>query len=146
MLEVQFLPILQCAFNCFLHRGSIFRMETFEEQLQRRLDSSLILKNPKGLIRPIEISGRNIPVKAPRTAERLRLRKAGLPSPEFLGQFPLFCDVQRTANEPRESAVLDHRLADTMHRSNPALRMDNAVSDIAANTFGNHLLQGLLHD
>ena len=85
MLVVQVLRVLRRAFNRLLHSGGIFRVNTFQEQLQRRLYRSLILKNPKGLVGPVQVSGRNVPAEAPRTAKRLRLRKARLPATEFLG-------------------------------------------------------------
>src|SRR6266478_1290602 len=86
MLVVQVLRVLRRAFNRLLHSGGIFRVNTFEEQLQRRLHRSLILKNPKGLVGPAQVAGRNVPAEAPRTAERLRLRKVGLPALQFLSQ------------------------------------------------------------
>src|ERR1700732_5443543 len=94
MLVVQVLRVLRRALNRLLHSGGIFRVNTFEEQLQRRLYRSLILKNPKGLIAPAQVSGRNVPAEAPRTAERLRLRKVGLLALQFLSQPLMLGNVQ----------------------------------------------------
>jgi len=77
MLEVQVLSVLRRVFNCFLHGSDIFRVNAFEDQLQRRLYRALILKNPMSLIGPIQVSGRNVPTEAPRMTERLCLRKVG---------------------------------------------------------------------
>src|SRR5258708_23794694 len=99
MLVVQVLRVLRRAFNRLLHSGGIFRVNTFEEQLQRRLYRSLILKNPKGLVGPAQVSGRNVPAEAPRTAERLRLRKVGLLAVQFLSQPLLLGNVPRPTDE-----------------------------------------------
>src|SRR5260370_5279591 len=115
MLEVQVLRVLQCAFNRFLHSGSIFRVNTFEEQLQRRLYRSLILKNPKGLVGPAQVSGRNVPAEAPRTAERLRLRKVGLPTLQFLSQPLLLGNVYGGRDKHFSPLVLHTRSTDTTH-------------------------------
>ena len=99
MLVVQVFRVLRGAFNDLSHGGGIFRVNTFEEQLQRRLHRSLILQNPKVLVGPVEVSGRNVPAEAPRTAERLRLRKLGLLALQFLSQPLLLGNVQGRTDE-----------------------------------------------
>src|SRR6202043_2936854 len=118
MLVVQFLRVLRRAFNRLLHSGSIFRVKTFEEQLQRRLYRSLILKNPKVLIGPVEVSGRNVPAEAPRTAKRLRLRKVGFPTLQFLSQPLLLGNVQGRTDEACDESLLVHLLAHPMAKTN----------------------------
>src|ERR1700688_811621 len=132
MLEVQVLRVLQCAFNRFLHSGSIFRVKTFEEQLQRRLYRSLILKNPKVLIGPVEVSGRNVPAEAPRTAKRLRLRKVGFPTLQFQSQPLLLGNVQGRTDEACDESLPVHRLAHAIDESNSAVRVHEAILNVNA--------------
>src|ERR1700731_361927 len=81
MLVVQVLPVLRRAFNRLLHGGGIFRVNTFEEQLQRRLHRSLIRK-------------------------ALPLVEIELASPQILSQLFLVSDVGERADETSDDSVL----------------------------------------
>src|SRR4029077_15160405 len=117
-------------------------MKTLEEQLQCRPYRSLILKNPKVLVGPAQVSWRNVPTEAPRTAERLRLRKVRFPTPQFLSHLFLLGDIHQRADEARHLSAFEHRNADAPGLSSRAVLADNPLFHVAADPFRDHAFNG----
>jgi hypothetical protein len=65
-------PSLDARWTAFLHGDEIFRMGALEKKLQAWFGRSVVLEDPERFIWPEYLSGRDIPAKAPGTAQSLR--------------------------------------------------------------------------
>ena len=87
MFYIKILSVLRYAIDCLLNADSVFRMGSFQNQLNTRLGFTPVFKNTKCFFRPVDLTSGNIPAEAAGLAELLRFCQVGFVAPQFFRPF-----------------------------------------------------------
>src|SRR5271170_7340143 len=82
MLQIKIIFLASCAIECLLKGSPVLRMRLLDYSRDVRWIRRIEFKDPKGLCRPVDLSGCGIPAKAARVAQGLRFSQVGLASPQ----------------------------------------------------------------
>src|SRR5882757_11191782 len=82
MLQIKILFLASCAIEYLLKETPVFRMRLLNYSREVRWIREIKIKDPKGLCRPVDLSGCGIPAKAAGVAQDLRFSQVGLVSPQ----------------------------------------------------------------
>src|ERR1700733_5365034 len=124
--------------------STIFRMGSLYYKFNSGLDCSVVIENAEGFVRPINFYGSSAPAETSRMTKPLRLGEVCLTPLQFLSQQFLLGDIQCSPDKQRRFSVFKSRIANAVHDSNTAFRMNNPVFKVAANAFTDHCLGGFI--
>src|ERR1041384_4095335 len=146
MLKIEIIP-LRCMIDCLLNEGNVFRMNSLEYQINRRLAGwFIIFKDPKSFFRPKAFSARYTPAETAGLTEFLGFRQVRFLAPQLLRHALLLRNIHERADETRDDSVLPHRLTNATNNPQLAIRSDDALFEVAADAFRRHSLDGSFDD
>ena len=146
MLKIEIIPVGR-VIDCLLNEGNVFRMNSLEYQVDRRLAGrSIIFKDPKSFFRPKDFFARYTPAETAGLTESLGLRQVRFLAPQFLRHAFLIRNIHERADETRDGSVLMHRPTNATNNPKLAIRSDDALFEVAADAFRHHSLDRSFDD
>src|ERR1700691_2151595 len=127
ILKIKSLAVTRCPLDLLLHQFTVLRMNPGECKSQRRLRIGTALKDSKGLVRPEDLSARNLPSEASGVAESLGFGQVGFAPSELLGQEFVLSYIYGAPDALFEALAVDKRDTDASNVTDLAIGSHNAL-------------------
>src|SRR4029077_3976918 len=130
MLNIKALAVARCPLDLLLDQLAVLRVNSREDEFQRRLNLLRTLKDSERLVGPEYFPTRDAPAKTSCVAERLCLGKICLSTLQLLGELLLLSDIYPCSNEPCESLPVSPRSAHAAHTTNLSIWPHNPFCEV----------------
>src|ERR1700723_892628 len=130
VLKIKILAVARCLLDLLLHHFAVLRVNPGERKSQRRLRTRIALKDSEGLVRPENLSARNLPSEASGVAESLGFGQVGFAPSELLGQEFVLSNIDGAPDALLEALAVNKRDTDASNVTDLAIGSHNALGGV----------------